>query len=165
MAGVGERSARASGSVTRGDERRGAETTLALAGGIRGDSSVPLDDMWGGYLGFYPAAGEGGLDAWRAQYNEHGILLARILFDIDIAWLHGRGVIHLAASDVTLVASFPVLLAAPNEKLRASEQAGAKVAIASLVLTLLFRSFSVRSGCGLRDRSTRAGAGHHPVPR
>jgi hypothetical protein len=111
---------------------------LAVAGGIRGYSPVPLDDMWGGYLGFYLSAAEGGLDAWWAQYNEHRILLPRILFYIDIAWFHGRGVLPLVATYVTIGASFLVLLAALNEKLRGSEQAGAKVVVASLVLILLF---------------------------
>jgi hypothetical protein len=64
---------------------------LAISGGIRGYSPVPFWDMWDGYLNFYVKITSGDWSAWWAQHNEHRIVLARILFFIDIFIFEGRG--------------------------------------------------------------------------
>ena len=64
---------------------------LAIVGGIRAYSPVPFWDMWDGYLGFFVKVSAGDWSAWWAQHNEHRIVLARVLFWIDLAWLGGAG--------------------------------------------------------------------------
>ena len=64
---------------------------LAIAGGIYAYSPIPLGDMWDGYLGFFVKVSEGDWSAWWAQHNEHRIVLARILFWMDLAWFGGEG--------------------------------------------------------------------------
>lgn len=65
--------------------------SLAVVGGIRAYSPVPFWDMWDGYLGFYVKVSSGDWTAWWAQHNEHRIVLARLLFWLDIAVLQGTG--------------------------------------------------------------------------
>lgn len=64
---------------------------LAIAGAFRAYSPVPFWDMWDGYLGFFVKIGTGDWSAWWAQHNEHRIVLARLLFSIDLAWFDGAG--------------------------------------------------------------------------
>lgn len=63
----------------------------AIIGGVKGYSPVPFWDMWNGYLGFYTRLQSGDFSAWWMQHNEHRIILTRILFWIDIRFLHGSG--------------------------------------------------------------------------
>jgi hypothetical protein len=65
--------------------------TLAIVGGIRSYSPVPFWDMWDGYLGFFTKVISGDISAWWAQHNEHRIVLARILFWLDLALFAGQG--------------------------------------------------------------------------
>lgn len=64
---------------------------LAMVGGIRSYSPVPLMDMWNGSLGFYVNISAGDLSGWWAQHNEHRILLARILYWLDFSLFSGLG--------------------------------------------------------------------------
>jgi hypothetical protein len=63
----------------------------AIIGGMRGYSPVPFWDMWNGYLGFYTRLQSGEFSVWWMQHNEHRIILTRILFWLDIHFLHGSG--------------------------------------------------------------------------
>jgi hypothetical protein len=63
--------------------------SLAVLGGIRNYSPVPYWDMWDGTIGFFNQISAGNDAAWWAQHNEHRIILARILFWIDITCFGG----------------------------------------------------------------------------
>jgi len=77
---------------------------LSIYGGFRSYSPVPYWDMWEGYLDFYIHQSAGDIGAWWGQHNEHRIVLARILFWIDIKWLDGS-IIFLIAVNYILVFS------------------------------------------------------------
>lgn len=64
---------------------------LALAGAVRAYSPVPFWDMWDGYLGTYVRASSGDWSVLWAQHNEHRIVLARLIFWIDLAFFQGAG--------------------------------------------------------------------------
>ncbi len=66
-----------------------AFVAVAVAGTLRTFSPVPFGDMWNGYLDFYVKATSGDSSAWWAQHSEHRIVLARLLFWMDIAWFSG----------------------------------------------------------------------------
>jgi hypothetical protein len=68
---------------------------LAVIGTVRSYSPVPSGDMWGGYLGFYLKIHAGDWGAWWAPWNEHRIVLSRLVFWIDIVCFHGNGVFSL----------------------------------------------------------------------
>lgn len=64
---------------------------LAVYGAVNAYSPVPFWDMWDGYLAFFVNSGSGKWGVWWAQHNEHRILLARLLFWMDLAWFDGLG--------------------------------------------------------------------------
>ncbi len=66
---------------------------MAIRGGMENYVSVPLGDMWDGYIEFYRQVQDGGLSVWWAQHNEHRILLSRLLFWLDLTAFKGSGVI------------------------------------------------------------------------
>jgi len=65
---------------------------LAIAGGVLTWSPVPFWDMWDGYLDFFVRQQAGEIGAWWMQQNEHRILLARMLFWLDLKWFGGMSV-------------------------------------------------------------------------
>lgn len=65
--------------------------SLAVVGAVRAYSPVPFWDMWDGYVDFYVKASSGDWSAWWSQHNEHRIVLARILFWIDLTVFRGTG--------------------------------------------------------------------------
>ena len=71
---------------------------LAVVGGFLSYSPVPFWDMWGGYLGFFMQANDGDMVAWWDQANEHRIVLARLLFWVDLKWFGGASVFLIAAN-------------------------------------------------------------------
>ena len=75
---------------------------LAVAGAVRAYSPVPFWDMWDGYLDFFVRVSSGDWSAWLAQHNEHRIVLARILFWIDLTWFDGAGWFLLVANYLAL---------------------------------------------------------------
>jgi len=64
---------------------------LAVAGGLRAYSPIPVWDMWSAYLSFMDQAAEGGWRTWWGQHNEHRLLLARLFFWVDLRWFDGAG--------------------------------------------------------------------------
>ncbi|MYZ43694.1 hypothetical protein [Schauerella aestuarii] len=85
-----------------------AIVALAVAGAFQHHSPVPYWDMWNGYLQFYMNATDGMVDSWWAQHNEHRIVLARLLFFIDIAWFDGLGY-FLIATQLLMIAAAAAL--------------------------------------------------------
>lgn len=78
---------------------------LAVAGAFQHHSPVPYWDMWNGYLQFYMNATDGMIESWWAQHNEHRIVLARLLFFVDIAWFGGLGYFLIAAQLLMIAAA------------------------------------------------------------
>ncbi|TGR49973.1 hypothetical protein EN794_020785 [Mesorhizobium sp. M00.F.Ca.ET.151.01.1.1] len=62
---------------------------LALIGAVRSYTPVPLTDMWDGTVDFYRRTTEGDLGIWIAGHNEHRIVLARMLFWLDMSLFGG----------------------------------------------------------------------------
>jgi hypothetical protein len=62
---------------------------LAILGGWRSYSPVPVWDMWYGILQFYMDVENGNHAVWWAQFNEHRIVLSRILFWLDYRFFGG----------------------------------------------------------------------------
>jgi hypothetical protein len=62
----------------------------AIIGAMRYYSPVPLGDMWNGYLDFFMEVQNGNHAAWWTQHNEHRIVLARLLFWMDLSFFNGR---------------------------------------------------------------------------
>ncbi|UXJ53042.1 hypothetical protein [Pseudomonas citronellolis] len=52
-------------------------------------SPVPISDMWDGYITFGTRLSLGDTSAWFAQHNEHRIILARLLFWLDMHLFNG----------------------------------------------------------------------------
>lgn len=82
-----------------------AMVLLAIVGAVRGHSAVPFWDMWHGYLDFYFRVRDGDGSAWWAQHNEHRIVLARLLFWIDLAWFRGSVWFLIAMNYVLVLAA------------------------------------------------------------
>lgn len=61
---------------------------LSAIGGVKSFTSVPYWDMWGPYLDFYMDSSSN-FSSWWNQHNEHRIVLAKILFWIDIRFFGG----------------------------------------------------------------------------
>lgn len=81
---------------------------LGIIAGVRAHSPVPFWDMWDGSLGFYMHQ-QVDPSAWWAQHNEHRILLARILFFIDLRYFGGQAVFLLVINYVLAAATFGLL--------------------------------------------------------
>ncbi len=81
---------------------------LAVLGGFRSFSPVPFWDMWDGYLNFFLRLSDGDVSLWWAQYNEHRILLSRLLFYIVLKWFNGADWILIFVNYV--LAAFVILL-------------------------------------------------------
>lgn len=62
--------------------------SLSAIGGIKSFTSVPYWDMWGPYLDFYMEP-PNGFSSWWIQHNEHRIVLAKVLFWLDIRYFGG----------------------------------------------------------------------------
>lgn len=77
---------------------------LLFIGAIRTFSPVPFWDMWDGYIEFFIRAQNGDLWSWFEPYNEHRILLARILFWIDIKFLGGQNLLLITANCICIAA-------------------------------------------------------------
>lgn len=90
---------------------------LALAGAVRAYSPVPFWDMWDGYLGSYVRSTSGDWSVWWAQHNEHRIVLARLIFWIDIAFFHGTGWFLILTNCLLLALVCAVFLLAGRERL------------------------------------------------
>jgi hypothetical protein len=77
---------------------------LAVIGTVRNYTPVPWWDMWDDYIGFYLRAHAGAWGAWWAPHNEHRIVLARLVFWIDIKYFHGNGIFSLTVIYVSALA-------------------------------------------------------------
>lgn len=63
---------------------------MAIVGAWYNYSVVPYADAWQGYLGFYNHLPTAGWLSFWAQHNEHRIVVARLLFWLDLYFLQGK---------------------------------------------------------------------------
>jgi hypothetical protein len=90
---------------------------LAIIGGFKNYSHIPIGDMWNGYLEFYSKVSSGDWSAWSAQHNEHRIVIARIFFWLDIKYLHGQGRILIIVNYLLLSFATAVIVMAGKKLL------------------------------------------------
>lgn len=64
----------------------------SIYGAVLCFSSVPIGDMWDGYIGFYFQILNHDYAAWWRQHNEHRILFSKILFWLDIKYFSGSAI-------------------------------------------------------------------------
>lgn len=101
-----------------------AMAVLAVTGGVRYFNMVPHWDMWHGYLHFYTLIREGSFHTFWELHNEHRIVLARILFWIDMAWFDGRQWFLIAMNYLLVLGAFFTWRSILRE--RAGDQADGK---------------------------------------
>lgn len=65
--------------------------TLAAYGAIAKYTTVPIWDMWNGYLEFYTKVESGQWGAFWAQHNEHRVFWSHLLFWLDLKVFNGVG--------------------------------------------------------------------------
>jgi len=87
-----------------------AFVVLATIGIVRWYTPVPHADMWDGYVDSLMRISQGHYSVWWAQHNEHRIILARLLFWIDLHVFGGNAVFLLVANYVASGFSFLCLL-------------------------------------------------------
>ncbi len=63
---------------------------LAIVGGFNQYSPIPFGDMWDGTLDSYIDLTSGNLGELWSQHNEHRIVLARLLFVLDLGLFGGK---------------------------------------------------------------------------
>jgi len=102
----------------------GLMVACTIVGIARSYSPVPYWDMWDGYVGFYLRTATQGWQAWIEPHNEHRLVLSRLFFYADMAWLGGRGLLPLCV-DVLITTGIAVLLC------RAAATTGSSLAVAS----------------------------------
>lgn len=107
---------------------------LAIAGGVLAWSPVPFWDMWDGYLDFFLFQQAGDSSIWWMQQNEHRIVLAKVLFWLDLKWFGGTGV-FLIICNYLLVACAALLFCRILRQLAGTVRATAGEWAAMLFLT------------------------------
>ena len=107
---------------------------LAIAGGVLAWSPVPFWDMWDGYLDFFLFQQAGDSSIWWFQQNEHRIVLAKVLFWMDLKWFGGTGV-FLIICNYLLVACATLLFCRILRELAGTVRATAGEWAAMLFLT------------------------------
>ncbi|WP_164263072.1 hypothetical protein [Stenotrophomonas maltophilia] len=110
---------------------------LAVLAGKHGYSPVPFWDMWDGTLGFYLRQ-QSDLSAWWAQHNEHRIILARLLFFIDLKYFGGHAVFLLIVNYALALITFGLLAWCALRILPTATSAMRIVAAVILSLALLW---------------------------
>jgi hypothetical protein len=107
---------------------------LAIAGSVLAWSPVPFWDMWDGYLDFFLFQQAGDSSIWWFQQNEHRIVLAKVLFWLDLKWFGGTGV-FLIICNYLLVACAALLFCRILRQLAGTVRATAGERAAMLFLT------------------------------
>lgn len=111
---------------------------LAIIGGIRSYSPVPLWDMWNGYLGFFTELSTGDVSSWWKQHNEHRIVLARVLFWIDITFFQGAGWFLIIVNYSLIVAVCTLFYFILKEQLNSEKENFTRKILSLLIVILLF---------------------------
>lgn len=107
---------------------------LSMAGGALAWSPVPFWDMWDGYLDFFLHQQDGETGAWWFQQNDHRIVLAKVLFWLDLKWFGGMSV-FLIVFNYVLAACAALLFCRMLRQLAGTARATAGEWSAMLFLT------------------------------
>lgn len=111
---------------------------LSIIGGVIHYSPVPFWDMWDAYLDFFVNADASGWHIWWEQHNEHRIVLARILFWMDLAWFQGMGWFLIVANYVLAGASCLLFYACLKEQLTKARHRESLKLLGLLLVSWLF---------------------------
>jgi hypothetical protein len=111
---------------------------MAIVGGVRHYSPVPFWDMWDGYLNFFLDVKQGNFAAWWAQQNEHRIVLAHMLFWLDLAWFGGASWFLIVVNYVLVAASAMLFYRMLRERAGTDRSATAVVVLGLLMTAWLF---------------------------
>jgi hypothetical protein len=83
-----------------------------LFGAVIYFSPVPVEDSWRGMVGFYLDSENPG--AWWAQHNDHRIIIAKLLFWLDMRFVDGSGLLLIPLNIVLLASTGWLLFAYAN---------------------------------------------------
>lgn len=111
---------------------------LCIIGAMNNYSSIPLWDMWGGYIDFYLKVSAGDLAAWWQQHNEHRILLSHLLFWFDIRFFSGKGLFLIFVNYLLLAFICLSLCLALRDRLKTADSFPRNL----LTLVIITLSFS-----------------------
>ncbi|WP_455921257.1 hypothetical protein [Pseudomonas putida] len=85
-----------------------AVLAMAMVGASNNFTQVPYWDMWNGFLGFYTNVKNGGIQLWWGPHNEHRIVVARILFWLDLSLFSGNLRVLIALNYLSAAAAVAV---------------------------------------------------------
>lgn len=111
---------------------------LAIIGGFLSYSPVPYWDMWDGYLGFFIKVSEGDVTAWWAQHNEHRIILARLLFWLDLSWFQGSVWLLIVVNYLLMGLAYLFFSLFLKEQLNKKEEFFSRKILSLVMLAMLF---------------------------
>lgn len=101
-------------------------------------SPVPFWDMWGGYIAFDMRLSQGDTGVWFSQHNEHRIILARLLFWLDMHLFNGS-THFLILCNFLLAAFASATFAAITRACLPNKEAGPlRLCIYAAIITLCF---------------------------
>lgn len=111
---------------------------LAIVGAVRTYTPIPVADMWDGSVDFFRKVSDGDWSAWWAPHNEHRIILARVLFWIDMAFFSGNAIFLILANYILAACSLWILWRFLSEALPGEAQATFRRCIAAFLTAWLF---------------------------
>ncbi len=114
-----------------------AMVVLELLGVMRAYSPVPFWDMWDGYIGFFLRVSHDGWPIWFEAHAEHHIVLSRLFFYADIAWLGGRGILPLTVS-LLMAATITTLFCRATVRVGEMLPSTSRVAVYTVVVGVVF---------------------------
>lgn len=89
---------------------------LAIIGGIRGYTPIPIHDMMNGTLKFFMDIQDGQIGSWWNQHNEHRIILSRVLFWLDHSFFSGSSIFLYVMNYVLLAFMALIFLIMARER-------------------------------------------------
>jgi hypothetical protein len=92
----------------------------AVVGVVANYNSLPFWDSWDGYLDDLYKISHGDLNGWWAQHNEHRILLARLLFWVDLHLFGGQEIFLLVTISLVALLTATILVVCLTHILRQS---------------------------------------------
>ena len=111
---------------------------FAVIGGIRYHTAIPFWDMWSGYLDFYVKVNEGHWEQWWTLHNEHRIVLARLLFWMDLAWFQGTVWFLITVNYLLVLVAFLTFRAMLREQAGNGKNTPQTTVLTLLVFMMLF---------------------------
>lgn len=88
-----------------------ASLVLTGIGIVRAAHPLPHWDAWDHELGFWFRLTDGDPSAWWAQTNQHRLVMAKVLYAVDLGVFEGRGWFLIACNVLALAGIMAILLA------------------------------------------------------